>query len=109
MDQTLAKNADVVITDMADIRPVTVRVGQTVGILSPNNDNTWHVDADPDALTLLTPANRMSTPGDRGWVWRAVKPGTAEVVLTARAPCPNPPCGENPPRFTVTLQISSRD
>jgi len=105
-ETVLAKNADVVIKDIESIQPVAVRVGQTVGILSTNNANTWQVDADPDLLKLLSPANQMSKPGDHGWVWRAVKPGTAEIVLIAQAPCPKPPCGENPARFTVTLQIS---
>ena len=108
-DPVIAKNADVVVKDMADPRPVSMRVGQTVGILSYAGPDTWQVDADPDALILVTPAERVSRPGDRGWIWRAVRPGTAQVVLTSRAPCPNPPCGENLARYLVTLQITSRD
>ena len=104
----LAKNADVVVKDMEDPKPVAVRVGQTVGILSPGVGTTWQIDADPDLLTLVSPADQLSKPGDHGWVWRAVKPGMAEIVLTSRTPCPNPPCGENPAKHTVTLQISSR-
>jgi hypothetical protein len=101
----LAKNADVVVKDMTDSRPVPVRVGQTVGIMSYSGREIWQVEADQDALTLLTPADRKSRPGDQGWVWRAVKSGTAEIVLSSHVPCPNPPCAENPARYTVTLDI----
>jgi hypothetical protein len=99
----------VVVKDMADSRPVAVRVGQTVGIVSQATPETWQVVGDPDALTMLTPADRVTKPGDRGWVWRAVKAGTATITLTSRAPCANPPCAENPASYTVTLQITSRN
>src|SRR5262245_20068743 len=47
-EPVLAKNADVVVKDMADPRPVAVRVGQTVGILSYNSREVWQVDVDED-------------------------------------------------------------
>jgi hypothetical protein len=104
----LAGKADVVVADMASPYPVSVTVGQTVGIVWPGGTNIWQVDFPPDELTLLTPMKNLSTPGKPGWVWRAAKAGDVEIVLTARTPCPNPPCGENPARYTVTMKITSR-
>lgn len=106
--QLLAKNADVVVADMGSPSPVSMTVGQTLGIESEAGPKIWQVDFGPGIFTLLTPADRVSKPGDRGWVWRAAQPGTYDIVLTARMPCPNPPCGENPQRFTVTVQIKPR-
>jgi hypothetical protein len=37
-----------------------------------------------------------------------VLPGNVELAFTPRMPCPNPPCGENPQRFTVMVQIKPR-
>jgi hypothetical protein len=103
-----AAKADVVVTDMASPYPVNATVGQTIGIVSPGGDSIWQVDFPPDELTLLTPMDKLSSPGTLGWVWRAAKAGDIEIVLTARAPCPNPPCGENPARYPVTVHIKPR-
>jgi hypothetical protein len=103
--QPSAAKADVVVTDMASPHPVSAAVGQTIGIVWPGGANVWQVDFPPDELTLLTPPNKVSAPGPQGWVWRAVKAGDAEIVLTARVPCPSPPCEENPARYTVTMRI----
>ena len=105
--QPSAVRADVVVTDLT--RPVAVVVGQTLGIQPPSaGDGTWQVDFDEDALKMLTPADKVSAPGERGWVWRALAPAHAEIVLTYRVPCPAPPCAGNPPRLTVAVDITAR-
>jgi hypothetical protein len=100
-----AGKADVVIKDVAVPAPVAVRVGQTVGIVWPGGKAIWQVDFSDEELALLTPKTAVSAPGPDGWVFRAVKAATVEIVLTARTPCAPPPCDENPAKYTVTLRI----
>ena len=95
----------------ADVRvttfdaPVAVRVGQTLGIRPPVADADWQVDYDNEALRLVTPEADLANPGAAGWVWRAVKAGDAEVVLTSRARCAPMPCTPAVTRFTVRLDV----
>jgi predicted secreted protein len=108
LEQWLAKNADVVVQTMEGTDPVVVRVGQTLGITNPNADSAWQVDVPGEALKMLTPADKVNKPGESGWVWRAMEPGTIELALTARTPCPNPPCGQAVLRLTKTVEIKPR-
>src|SRR5262245_60576838 len=87
----LAKNADVVRT-LDSVAPVSLAVGQTLGVMNPDVQVSWQVDVPGEALKLLTPADKVSKPGEAGWVWRAMSPGSIELAFTARTPCPNPPC-----------------
>jgi predicted secreted protein len=103
--QLLASRADVVVKDMTAGTPVTMKVGQTLGIVGSTEATSWQVDYTGEALKMLTPADKINRPGVAGWVWRAMSPGTVEIALTSRVPCPNPPCESNPARFTMTIEI----
>lgn len=98
-----ALKADVRVTDFDS--PVTVRVGQTVGIQPPALNGDWQVDFDNEALRLMTPEADLADPGTRGWVWRAIRAGESELVLTSRARCTPMPCSPAVMRFTVRLDV----
>jgi hypothetical protein len=105
VDQLLASRADVVVTDMSSAAPVTVKVGQTLGIVGDSSNAVWQVDHTGESLRLLTPVGKVSQPGVAGWVWRAIAPGTSEITLVSRVQCPNPPCAGNPARYGMTVEI----
>jgi predicted secreted protein len=101
----LASKADVVVKDMEAGAPVSMKVGQTLGIVGSTAAVSWQVDYTGQALKMLTPADKVNKPGVAGWVWRAMESGTVEIALTSRAPCPNPPCESNPAKYTMTVEI----
>jgi hypothetical protein len=76
--------------------------------MNPDVKVNWQVDVPGEALKLLIPADKVGKPGEAGWVWRAMAPGSIELAFTARTPCPNPPCGQNPMRLTLTVEIKPR-
>ena len=100
-----AATADVVVKDLSLPAIVEVTVGQTVGITWPGGNGIWQVDYPPETLVLLTRRDALASPGSSGWVWRAARPGEVELVFTSRAPCPIPPCAENPLQYTVRLRV----
>jgi predicted secreted protein len=103
--QWLASKADVVVKGMSAGAPVSMRVGQTLGITGSTEAVSWQVDYTGEALKMLTPTDKVNKPGVAGWVWRAMSPGTVEIALTSRPPCPVRPCESNPMRFTMTVDI----
>jgi hypothetical protein len=108
-EEWLAKNADVVVRNLDGPGPIVVRVGQTLGVMNPEAAANWQVDVPGESLKLLTPADKASKPGEAGWVWRAMSVGTIDMAFTARTPCPNPPCGQNPLRLTLNVEIKPRE
>jgi hypothetical protein len=101
----MASKADVVVTDMAAGRTVFVNVGQTLGVVGSTDATTWQVDYTGEALKMLTPADRVKQPGQAGWVWRAMSPGTVEVAFTSKPPCPVRPCESNPMRVAFPVEV----
>jgi hypothetical protein len=97
-----------VIKDLSSPVVVAVTVGQTIGIVWPGGTGIWQVDYPPEELVLLTTREALASPGPAGWVWRAAGRGEVEIVFTSRAPCPTPPCPENPLRYTVRLVVRNR-
>jgi hypothetical protein len=100
-----ARQADLVITTLAAQTSVSLKVGQTIGILPPSATTTYQVDFASSHLRLLTPPESVGQPGARGWVWRAIASGELDLLVTGRAACPKPPCGENLERYTLTIRI----
>jgi hypothetical protein len=98
-----ADKADVVVTAFQE--PTSVRVGQTIGVKPFRSGARWQVSFSNTALHLLTPADRLPAPGDEGWVWKALAPGPAEIVLTPVVACDAPPCPPNVLRVTIKLDI----
>lgn len=98
-----ARKADVRLTNFDT--PTIIRVGQTLGVEPPTTNVEWQVDFDAEALQLLTPAMDVSNPGERGWVWRALRAGESEVTLTSRTRCRELPCAPNVMRFTLRLDV----
>ncbi len=94
--------------DQADVRlrrgpePTVVRVGQTIGLTAPL-DSPWLVTFDTSRLQLLTPADRLLTPGPGGWVWRATAAGETTITLTQHPVCASPPC---PPMAAAALDFA---
>lgn len=82
---------------------VTVSVGQTIGV--PPRGGEWQVDFDNERLELLTPAESLSSPGETGWVWRAKRAGTAEIVFTSRVRCVQPPCAPAAAQLSLSIVI----
>ena len=99
-----ADTADIRITGEQDT--IAVRVGQTVG-LKQDRDVRWQVTFSNAALQLLTPIEKLPSPGDEGWVWRALTPGVTVIMLTSTTPCATPPCSPNVQRFTYTLNVTN--
>ena len=99
----VADKADVVVTQFQE--PTAVRVGQTIGLKPFRTGVRWQVSFSNTALQLLTPIDHLPAPGDEGWVWKALAPGSAEIVLTTVAACDSPPCPPNVLRVTLTLDI----
>lgn len=100
-----AGTADVIITQFESA--TVVRAGQTVGLMPPRAGVRWQVTFSPAAVQLLTPGDRLAEPGDEGWVWKALAPGSTEITLTSvPPPCANPPCAPNVFRMTITLDIT---
>lgn len=93
----------------ADVRPtempgsVTMAVGQTMGIAGRGGE--WQVEFDAERLELLTPADRLASPGDAGWVWRAKRAGTAEITFTSRVRCAQPPCAPAAAQISLSVVI----
>ena len=102
--QVTAETADVLVTQFEVATPV--RVGQTVGLKPVRPGERWQVSFSTEALQLLTPADRPATPGDEGWVWKALAPGSVEILLTLVATCSQPPCGPNLLRTAIALEIT---
>ena len=100
-DGPTADQADVRVTSLR--APVVVRVGQTLGLHTPRSGVQWQVSYDTESLRLLTPVDELAAPGPRGWVWRGIKVGQSELVLTSRAKCDAPPCPPNV--MEITLQV----
>jgi hypothetical protein len=96
-----AATADVRVMQLSGT--ATAAVGQTIGVATRGGE--WQVEFDAERLTLLTPAASLASPGEPGWVWRAVRAGTADIVFTARVRCEQPPCAPNPAQFTLSIVI----
>jgi hypothetical protein len=102
-----------VTADTADVRvtnadsPVAMRVGQTLG-LKPFRAGQWQVSFSNEALQLITPLDRLPSPGDDGWVWKALAPGETNITFTSVAPPSGaPPCPPNVFRITLTVNITA--
>ena len=98
-----AVKADVRVTNFD--APVSVRVGQTLGIQPPAPNGDWQVDFDNESLRLITPESDLAHPGTQGWVWRAIRAGESELVLTSTTRCAPEPCTPAVLRFTVRLDV----
>jgi hypothetical protein len=99
-----ADKADVIVTQFQE--PTAVRVGQTVGLKPFRSGARWQVSFSNTALQLLTPMDNLPAPGDEGWVWKALAPGSAEITFTTVAVCDSPPCPPNVLHMTITLDIA---
>jgi hypothetical protein len=97
-----AQTADVRVAQLSG--EVSARVGQSIGVTAPGG--AWQVDFDAELLQLLTPVEDLATPGSRGWVWRARKPGRADIVFTSRPRCDQPPCPPSAAQFTLSVTVS---
>jgi hypothetical protein len=97
------------------VNPVTrknastkVPLGQTIAVTRPEDYDEWQVDFDAAALSALTPLEKMRAPGLQGWLFRAIKPGITQIMLTSLLPpCSRAlPCPHlNPQRFAITLEV----
>ena len=103
LEKVTAATADVRVTRFDTA--VSIRVGQTLGIQPPAENAEWQVDYDAESLRLVTPLTELATPGTRGWVWQATKPGESELVLTLHVKCKAPPCDQNLMKFTVPIEV----
>jgi hypothetical protein len=101
-----ADAADVRITEPQDAA-IHLRVGQTIGVTPFLANAQWQVSFSNDALSLQTPIDKLAAPGNQGWVWKALAPGTTDITFTSTAPCSVRPCPSNVLRVTLTLDISA--
>jgi len=99
-----ADDADILVTQF-DQR-TKVRLGQTIGIKPMRDGTRWQVSYSSDHLRLLTPSDRIETPGPGGWVWRTVGEGDTDIVFTMVPECPRPPCGPNVMQMTAPLEVT---
>jgi hypothetical protein len=56
----VAQEAQVVVKDVAVPGAVTLRVGQTLGIVAPSPERIYQVDFASDLLRMLTPAKSVA-------------------------------------------------
>ena len=91
--------------DPNQVDPVTVKVGQVINI--PDDPGfEWIVSYRPEVLVALTPPERIGKPGPVGWFFRAVGPGSTEIVLeSVPPPCRGgTPCPPNVVRRVFSIQ-----
>ena len=98
-----ASAADVKITQLSG--RASARVGQTIGVSAPGGE--WQVDFDGDRLQLLTPTEKLSSPGAAGWVWRVIAPGNVDITFTSVVRCAQPPCPPAAAQFILSLELRS--
>ncbi len=101
--------ADVVVTLGGLSQKSVLRVGQIIGVLSPDTSSEWQVTYNPSHLTALTPPEQMQQPGPSGWRFRVIAPGDLQLTFTqiVSARCGTPPCPSvMPQQFILNFQVS---
>jgi hypothetical protein len=99
--------ADVVIFPQQNTT-VKALIGQTIAVARPEDYDDWQLHYNSDALTALTPPEKMRAPDLQGWLFRTLKPGETRIVLISKLPAcrKGQPCPHlKPQRFVITLQV----
>jgi len=95
---------DVVLTEVDHQILTTVKVGQVINV-KVVADAQWTVSYRAEVLESLTLPENMSQPGDTGWLFRVIAPGSTEIVLESIPPtcADGTPCPPNPMRFVFPI------
>ncbi len=81
--------ADVVLGPERQQQESRVRVGEVIRV-PDNPEHDWVVSYSPRILTALTPTEKLARPGQDGWLFRVIAPGTTEIALESKAAtCPS--------------------
>ncbi|MBI2864352.1 MAG: hypothetical protein HYX94_07285 [Chloroflexi bacterium] len=103
-----SSRTDVIIAPEQYGQVIPASIGQTIAVVRPVNIEEWQVQYNNAVLAILTPPERVNSPGPEGWLFKAVAPGRSDIVLTSAVypckdttPCPPP----MPARFMVTISV----
>ncbi|MEK7328093.1 MAG: hypothetical protein AAB217_22855, partial [Chloroflexota bacterium] len=98
---TPSPEPDVLIQPRQFDQPISVQLGQTIIVVSPDPSAEWQVEFDPD---LFEP----QAPSEPGWRFKAVAAGQGLIVLTSVVNCGQPqPCPLMPRRMELTIEVKS--
>ncbi|MBI3240821.1 MAG: hypothetical protein HYZ49_00805 [Chloroflexi bacterium] len=90
---------DVIVRPDQFNQPITIRLGQSFVISSPDPSSEWQVEFDPDLF-------ESPTPTEAGWRFKAVAAGQGLIVLTSVVTCNQPqPCPLMPQRLELTVEV----
>ncbi len=98
-------NPDFIITPAQYGASNQASIGQIVNLQNPDPSFDWQLSYSSDLLDLLTPPDKIQSPGDQGWLFRVKRAGVSEITLTSIARCPpGPPCPPAVASFIIHLE-----
>lgn len=92
--------AERVVTASQTGQEIEIPKGDTFVLRPPFEGSGWQLDFAAEVLQLLTPPDRVSTPGPEGWRFRALGAGTTDLTMTASSDA-----GAAPRRFSLSIRV----
>lgn len=85
---------------------VFVKVGQVFQIKRPGFAEEWQIAYDESLFALLTPAEKVRSPGKEGWTFQAIAPGQGNFVFQSIPVCEGPiPCPMMPMQVELLVRV----
>ena len=100
-------NADMLIElRQANRQDFEIESGQVLRIKPPDIAKEWQLDYNDRLFELLTPQEKLRSPGEEGWLFRAIAQGSGSFLFTSIVSCENiEPCPMMPARLSLTVRV----
>jgi hypothetical protein len=83
-----------------------IQIGQVVQVKKPGIASEWQLEYNNRIFELLTPAEKVRSPEEDGWLFRAISSGEGEFVFTSIVSCEEvEPCPVMPARLTLKIAV----
>ena len=87
-------------------RSVEVEQGQVFQIKRPVMASEWQIVFDPELFELLSPPEKLRSPGKEGWLFQAKTQGEGFFMFTSIVSCEGPiPCPMMPARLELSVVV----
>ena len=87
-------------------RSVEIEQGQIFQIKRPVMASEWQIVFDPELFELLSPSEKVHSPGKEGWLFQAKTQGEGFFMFTSIVSCEGPiPCPMMPARLELSVVV----